>query len=114
MSELDELVDSACEELQEWIDENSGNDEPHDRIFEIADSSVPVYNYDLLQLACNNVELAINEPENGPAFDGTPTPINIIAANVFEYIEDKLWEYFRDHEEDYLDNEDEEESEENM
>jgi hypothetical protein len=108
MSDLYDLVKSACEELQEWIDENPGDDEPHDRIFEIADSHVPVYNSDIIQCAADNISLAVDEPELGPAFDGSPTPINIIAANIFEYIEAELWEYYNDHKDDGLDSEEEE------
>lgn len=105
MSDLYDLVKSACDELQEWIDENPGDDEPHDRIFEIADSHVPVYNSDIIQCASDNINLALDEPELGPAFDGSPTPItiNIIAANIFEHIEAELWEYYNEHKDDYLD-----------
>ena len=42
-------------------------------IHEIADSSVPVYTSDLLALACADTSLATDEPELGPAFDGSPT-----------------------------------------
>ena len=86
----------AIEDLVTWMNDNPDNDEPHDTIHEIADSSVPVYTYDLLQLAADNLNLAVDVPEIGPAFDGSPTPVNIIAANVFEYIEAALWEYWND------------------
>ena len=111
MTELNERVNSACEELDEWIKENPGDDEPHDRIFEIADSWVPIYTYDIIMCAADNISLAVDEPELGPAFDGSPTPVNIIAANIFEYIEAALWEYFEDHKEDYLEEEELEETE---
>ncbi len=57
---------------------------PEDRITEIVDSSVPIYTSDLMDMAADNIDLAVNEPEIGPAFDGSPTPVNIIAANVYE------------------------------
>ena len=93
---LHEMISTAESDLQDWIKDNPDNDEPHDTIHEIADSSVPVYTYDLLHLAADNPNLAVDEPELGPAFDGSPTPVNIIAANVFEYIEAALWEYWND------------------
>jgi len=92
---LGQIVQDAITELREWHDENSSADEPHDRIFEIADGSVPVYTHDLLRLAADNCHLATDEPELGPAngsnFDGTHSPVNIIAANVYEHIEAALW-----------------------
>ena len=51
---------------------------------EIVDGMVPVYNADLLRLALDDLWLATSEPEIGPAFDGRPTAVNIIAANVYE------------------------------
>jgi len=92
---LYQLVNDAITELHEWHQDNPDETEPHDQIFEIADSSVPVYTGDLLRLAAENLHLATEEPELGPAngsnFDGTPSPVNIIAANVFEHIEQALW-----------------------
>lgn len=87
-----QVVADAIEELRDWHQDNPDEREPHDQIHQIADSSVPVYTYDLLRLAADNCHLAVDEPELGPAFDGAPTPVNIIAANVFEHIEQALWE----------------------
>jgi hypothetical protein len=61
---------------------------------------VPIYTGDLLRLAADNLQLATDEPELGPAFDGTPTPVNIIAANVFEHIEQELWQAWQAMQED--------------
>jgi hypothetical protein len=72
----------------------SGDD--NDIIFEVCDSSVPIYTYDLMQLAADNISLAVDEPELGPAFDGTPTPVNIVAANVSDAIMNHLWENLED------------------
>lgn len=109
---LHQLVDDAIDELREWRKDNP-SEEPHDQIFEITDSSVPVYTGDLLRLAADNLHLATDEPELGPAngcnFDGTPSPVNIIAANVFEHIEAALWEAWREMEDE--ETEDEEEAE---
>jgi len=91
MVTLRELEKMALETLQEYLEDDPDLDE-HDTIFEIADSCVPVYTYDILQLAAENLFLATDEPELGPAFDGSPTPVNIIAANIFEHLERVLWE----------------------
>ena len=60
---------------------------PDDMIHEMADSHVPVYTTVLMNLAASDIGLATDEPEIGPAHDGTPTPVNIITANVYE----RLW-----------------------
>ena len=96
---LSEILRNAEDELtNRW--ENYRDEfyqgEPHDVIAEIADSSVPVYYSDLLELANEDNSLATDEPEIGPAFDGSPTPVNIIAANVYEAITAHLWEAWRD------------------
>lgn len=67
-----------------------------DVIHEIADGSVPVYTSELLALACEDNGLGTEEPEIGPAFDGSPTPTNIIAANVYERITADLFEHFEE------------------
>lgn len=103
---MKELFDNARDVLDESLlyaieegdldPERPDRFEPHDLIFEAADSSVPVYTSELMELAAENIELATSEPELGPAFGGEPTPTNIVAANVFEAIEQDLWEYWRE------------------
>ena len=95
MSEYQEMLNSAVEELKERL-QDSPNDDEGDLIHEIADSHTPIYNYDILQMAANNMFLALDEPDIGPAFDGSPTPINIIAANIYEAIEQELWDKLED------------------
>lgn len=93
--DLDAILDDAAEEMRTWAKENPDDTEPHDFIHETADSGVPVYHSDLLKLAAENHSLALDEPELGPAYDGKPTPINIIAANVYEAIEARMWDEWR-------------------
>ena len=96
-NDLQGIINRAVEGLQAWCVDNPDSD-PTDngRLHEFADEAVPTYNYDLLQLASDlSNGLALTEPELGPAFDGTPTPINIIAANVYEAIDEGLNEGWR-------------------
>ena len=94
--DMDDRLADARKELRDRIKEDPIEDEPHDVIHEIADGSVPIYAYDIIQAAAEDVRLATAEPEIGPAFDGTPTPTNIIAANIFEAIEAALWDEWED------------------
>ena len=93
---LEDIIEDAIDTLKVDYEGYLDSDEPHDAIHEIADGAVPVYTGDLMELAANNLELATNTPELGPAFDGEPTPVNIIAANVFEAVEAALWQAHRD------------------
>lgn len=91
-NKLDELAEEAKGDLKDWMLDNPGDD-PDDAIFEIADQSVPVYTGNIIDLACEEHSLFFDEPELGPAFDGKPTPVNIVAANIFEYVYRELHEY---------------------
>lgn len=82
---------NALDELRDWAKENPDSDEPHDAIADLADAAVPVYNSELLEIALMHHHIALNVPDIGPAFDGTHTPINIIAANIYEHITEALW-----------------------
>jgi hypothetical protein len=96
---LTALESDARDELRDrWTnyrDDFAGGCES-DVIHEVADSCVPVYTSQLLELANGDNCLATDEPEIGPAFDGTPTPVNIIAANVYERLTAVLWEEWRE------------------
>ena len=96
MTDYEQLLSNVREEVRERLAEDGWTDEPHDIISEIADGSVPVYTYALMQLGADNLGLATSAPELGPAFDGSPTPVNIIAANVYEALEAACWETFHD------------------
>jgi hypothetical protein len=89
---LEQLTKDAIEELEDWVESNPGEDATDSAISEIADSSVPIYTGDILAVAASNYFLATDEPEIGPAFDGSPTPTNIIAANIYEHIYQALYE----------------------
>ena len=94
MTTLQELRQHARNNLDEARE--YGISEISDTIHEVADGLVPVYTSDLMDLADNNIALATDTPELGPAFDGSSTPANIVAANIYEWLTDELWEYARE------------------
>jgi hypothetical protein len=55
---------------------------------EIADGLVPVYTAELMRIGASEVELAVTEPDCGPAFDGRPTAVNILAAVLYERLQE--------------------------
>lgn len=113
---LQDCIDSAEADLREQWEDNECRvaSDVEDDIFEIADGHVPIYNATLLEIASSNNDMAFLEPECGPAFDGTPTPINIIAANIYEAITAALYSLAQtlEEEEDERELEEEEEEEE--
>ena len=103
MTTLRDIIDGARDELREWCKDNPDGDPWDNMIPELADGSVPVYIDDLMNMAANDIELAMVAPESDPAFDGTPTPVNIIAANVYEAVTAALyveWETIKDEREE--------------
>ncbi|KKK56362.1 hypothetical protein LCGC14_3065320, partial [marine sediment metagenome] len=52
----------------------------------------PIYTSDLLTAASQDNSLATDEPEIGPAWDGSPTPVNIISSNFYEAVRQALYE----------------------
>jgi hypothetical protein len=48
-----------------------------------------------MDLAADNIDFAVLEPEIGPAFDGTPTPVNIVAANIYEALSEAIGDEWR-------------------
>ena len=81
----------GLEDWQETLDEVA-NFECQDWIHEIADSSVPVYTYNIMECAMEDMALATDVPEIGPAFDGSQTAANIVAANIYERVCNHLYE----------------------
>ncbi len=99
MSTMHELEKEIRQEIRDEAAELLVDQYPEDRIMEMVDSSVPVYTSDLMAIAAADVFLATAEPEVGPAFDGSPTPANIVAANVYDRlnaIANEEWEKVKD------------------
>jgi hypothetical protein len=63
---------------------------------EIADSHVPVYTSDIMDLASVG-EIYGHENDLPPAFGGEPTPQNIIATSIYEVLEQVGFDELRDY-----------------
>jgi hypothetical protein len=85
---LQATLKAARAELLERV---GAGEKVDDIVHEIADSHVPIYTGDILAYAVEDWNLAVTEPELGPAFDGTMTPVNLIAANIYEAIIEELY-----------------------
>ena len=91
---LYDRIKNAREEMREYLEDDSDGD-VGTWAHEIADTSTPLYTTEILATVQDDFRLATAEPELGPAFDGSPTPANIIAANIYERIYDAVMEEAR-------------------
>jgi hypothetical protein len=89
------LEKSARAEVRERAAALAAEPYPEDTLTEMADAWVPIYTSDLMDLAADNIDFAVLEPEIGPAFDGTPTPVNIVAANIYEALSEAIGDEWR-------------------
>jgi len=90
MMNLYDTIEYAKSELADNLEGEGWTDEPHDLITELADQATPIYTYDILAFAQENLWLATEEPEIGS--DGTA--IGIISANIYEHISQELWNHY--------------------
>jgi len=86
---LDNLYDEIKTELKDFYIKNKGEDLDtikedfiDEKLNEIVDSNVPIYNYDIVKCALENIDLVLEVPEF-MAFGGETTPLNGIAANLY-------------------------------
>lgn len=105
--QLDDLKDMVREEVNDailnYIEENPDTDKDDimDRIdysgtiTEIVDGGVPIYNHDIMEVAQDS-EIWTHENDLPPAFDGTPTPINVLATSIYEVLQETAWEQVRE------------------
>ena len=101
LEELKEMVqDEVKTKIDEFIEENPDYDKEQIRdkiddngtITEMVDSSVPIYNSTIMELGSLS-EVYQHENELGPAFDGTPTPVNILATAIYEILMETAWDF---------------------
>jgi len=98
---IEQIKEIALEELEERFKAEPDMAYPEDMVSEIADSSVPVYTYDLAQVAQSSMDVLLHENELPPAFDGSPTVTNLIATAIYELVQEALYERLHTLQQDY-------------
>jgi len=92
MSSIEQIKLDALEELEERFKAEPDMQYPEGMVSEIADSSVPVYTYELAKIAQASIDVLTHENELPPAFDGAPTITNQIATAIYEIVQEELYE----------------------
>lgn len=94
MERLKDYENNLIKELDENWNEYKDKDEDTQRdwISELIDAYIPVYTYDLLEIARNDFWLATTEPEL-MCFDGKNTAVNAIAGNIYQHLQEKGQEW---------------------
>jgi|TARA_R100000458_G_C8245929_1_gene223871 hypothetical protein len=87
---MDDLIDSACDELEniikfEELDINC--DDIQDTIHEIADNHIPIYYYEIAQYCVYNTYLLTNKSEFASDSD---EPYKHVQCNIYEELSDGL------------------------
>ena len=86
---MDDLIDSACEELEDIIKSEELDincDDIDDTIHEIADSNIPIYYYEIARYCAVNTHLLTNKSE----FAEDTEPYKHIQCNIYEELLDGL------------------------
>jgi hypothetical protein len=86
--EWNELVDRCISHLEETLERRgvAEYDESVDEdIQNIIDSTIPTYDYDVIELAMSHMDLVRYSPEFGNG-----TPIDLIRQNIWEQLESEL------------------------
>jgi len=66
---------------------------PEDILHEYVDSNIPVYNYDRLQLACD--DLWLGYPSENGLSEGFDNAYDIIASNIYEKLNETAHNWLR-------------------
>lgn len=105
--ELYTIVEDAKKELLEWAKDNRGED-PDDQIREIADGAVPVYNYELMEIGMQNLDLACTAPD----LETDGSAVSAMQIVILEHISQELHEYWGEIRESINEDEEDDEPEE--
>ena len=94
---LRDCVSDAVATLNAHLDQDNDpwNGNEDQMIHEIADGRVPLFPSVILRIADEEPEVGLVAPEHA-YYDGTFTPVNVAAANIYEIIQKALWERLKE------------------
>ena len=97
MNTRSNLKADTIESVEQWLESDGqgvSHDEINDEFYQIIDSSIPVYNADLLDIVGSNLWLWAVTPEIELPKDES-NPFNIIKLNIYEALKEAIraWYY---------------------
>ena len=90
---MDDLIDSACDELEDIIKSEELDincDDMQDTIHEVADSNIPIYYYEIAQYCAMNTHLLTSKSEFASDSD---EPYKHVQCNIYEDLIEGLNEH---------------------
>lgn len=91
--DLDDYIKELAEEDEDWHTYSADGD----RVYEIADGAVPIYNSVLLEVAIHDQSLTVIRSEFGSR-EANPTVVDVLKIVIYERILDALWNRYHEHE----------------
>lgn len=88
---MDDLIESACYELEDIIKSEELDincDDMQDTIHEVADSNIPIYYYEIAQYCAKNTHLLTNKSEFASDSD---EPYKHVQCNIYEDLVEGLY-----------------------
>jgi hypothetical protein len=95
MLTIHDIVKDAIEDFWDRLNDDEWTTEcdVYDLIHEIADSHVPIYYSQVLEVARSDLWLVTTQPELWPAF-WTASPVHFLMTNIYEYLSEELAEWY--------------------
>ena len=94
---MTDLIQELIDDLNDNIEEIKHADHPHDYVYELVDSHVPIMHNDLLNYALHNHYIATSTPDIF-TFDGSHSPVNAIAGNIYQELSETAHDWLSKHE----------------
>ena len=93
MLTLHEIKERTKEDIKDCIENEDVGKYPEDRIHEIVDGNMPIYTFEILEVALSDIELAAVVPEVY-GFDGSHNAVNAITGNLYDEVYQAASEYY--------------------
>jgi len=100
MSDIRDLQQNVADEVSINFEDIIYSDHPTDFLYEIADSGVPIYNYDLAQMLASDFNLAYVEDED--LVEGVTDVFRIISVAIYERLLQTAYEAYSSCKDDSL------------
>ena len=88
---LREREEMVTEQIEEHITDYP-EDDITDVVWEIVDGCCPIYTWEIMEIG-SVFDICLRDIELGPAFDGSPCPLNYTATAIYEHLTELAHDY---------------------